>query len=168
MMLKKNYCHVFTRRGALQLEMPLIGTADWQPVSTHLGKQWAAVRIHWLLMREPPQKWLPLRCRLACQGQSPAEALSPPTIRLLSGAVPQTGRQRIVVICKQVEVSRNPNLTDGSCELSHYAFNFKHKCQRVKLTIFLREGPCGGEENDKPFVSVERPGVLLQLASNCN
>ena len=60
-------------------------------ITAHLGKQWAAVRTHWLLIREPPQKWLPLLCRLTCQGQAPAGASWPPTIRVLSGAMPQTG-----------------------------------------------------------------------------
>lgn len=74
------------------------GGGHWQLVSSHLLKQWAAVRTHWSLMREPPQKWLPLRCRLTCHGQSPAAALLPPTIRLFSGAVPQSERQRVKVV----------------------------------------------------------------------
>lgn len=60
-------------------------------IRTHFWKQWAAVRTHWLLIRVPPQAWLPLLYRLACQGQAPAGASTPPTILVLSGAVPQTG-----------------------------------------------------------------------------
>lgn len=50
---------------------------------THLMKQWAAVRIHWLLMIEPPQ-WCLRRnnftCKLTCHGHSPGEESVPPTI----------------------------------------------------------------------------------------
>lgn len=63
-------------------------------VRTHPWKQWAAVRIHWLLIRVPPQECLPLLCRLACQGQAPAGASSPPTILVLRGAMPQTGPKK--------------------------------------------------------------------------
>lgn len=57
---------------------------------SHLEKQWAADITHSLLMREPPQTWLPNLCRLTCQGQLPAGASSPPTIRVFSGVMPHT------------------------------------------------------------------------------
>lgn len=57
---------------------------------THLGKQWAADITHTLLMRDPPQTCPSDIWRLACQGQLPAGAFSPPTILLLSGGVPHT------------------------------------------------------------------------------
>jgi hypothetical protein len=41
-------------------------------------------------MRDPPQTCLSNVWRLACQGQLPAGAFSPPTILLLSGGVPHT------------------------------------------------------------------------------
>lgn len=46
-------------------------------------KQWAAVRIHWLLMIEPPQRCLwrdSFTCKLTCQGHSPGEESVPPII----------------------------------------------------------------------------------------
>lgn len=119
-------------------QLPLHGAPHWSPVSTHLAKQWAAVRIHWLSMREPPQKWLPLRCRLTCQGQSPDVASAPPTIRLLSGATPHTGGQRVKPL--------------------HFLFNEDVSGQeetRVKLTVGLCVAPCGGGEKDNLCVSVE-------------
>lgn len=73
-----------------------IGSCDG--IRAHLGKQWAAVRTHCVLTREPPQKCLPLRCRLACQGHAPAGAFVPPTILLFRGASPQTkGKQRNIM-----------------------------------------------------------------------
>lgn len=48
---------------------------------THLEKQCAAVRTHRSVRRLPPQKWLPLRWMLTCQGHSPSRASRPPTIR---------------------------------------------------------------------------------------
>lgn len=58
--------------------------------AAHLEKQWAALSTHWLLISEPPQKCPKDRCRLTCHGQEPAGAFSPPTMRLLRGAKPQT------------------------------------------------------------------------------
>ncbi|KAK0144238.1 Pro-Pol polyprotein [Merluccius polli] len=53
----------------------------------YLGKkQWAAVSTKLLLMRDPPQKWPPSLVRLACQGQLPRGASSPPTILVFKGA----------------------------------------------------------------------------------
>lgn len=52
----------------------------WGPL-THLEKQCAAVRTQRSVMRLPPQKWLPLRWMLTCQGHSPSKASWPPTIR---------------------------------------------------------------------------------------
>lgn len=43
--------------------------------------QCAAVRIHLLLMREPPQMWVSPMCRLTCQGQCPTAASWPPITR---------------------------------------------------------------------------------------
>lgn len=60
-------------------------------LSFYLGKQWAAVSTHSLLIREPPQKWLLELCRLACHGQLPATASWPPTIFVLREAMPHTG-----------------------------------------------------------------------------
>lgn len=60
---------------------------------THLEKQWAADITHSLLMREPPQTWLPNLCRLTCQGQLPAGASSPPTILVFRGVMPHTGKE---------------------------------------------------------------------------
>lgn len=57
----------------------------------HLLKQWAAVRIHVLLIRLPPQWWTLLTCRLTCHGQSPSSARMPPTI-LSSDNVNKSGR----------------------------------------------------------------------------
>lgn len=47
---------------------------------SYLLKQWAADRIHVLLIKAPPQRWELLHCRLTCHGQSPSSALMPPMI----------------------------------------------------------------------------------------
>lgn len=70
---------------------------SWEGIRTHLWKQWAAVRTHWLLIRVPPQECPPPMCRLACHGQAPTGASSPPTILVLSGAMPQTGPKRQII-----------------------------------------------------------------------
>lgn len=60
---------------------------------THLEKQCAAVRTHRSVMRLPPQKWLPLRWMLTCQGHSPSKASWPPTIRFSILGRPHTRGQ---------------------------------------------------------------------------
>lgn len=61
-------------------------------MSEVLEKQCAAVRTHVGAMRLPPQKWIPLRWMLTCQGHSPSKAFSPPTIRLNIFGCPQALR----------------------------------------------------------------------------
>lgn len=58
------------------------------------GKQWAADRTHWLLISDPPQKWLPSAWRLTCHGQAPPDALTPPTIFVLRGALPHASKKK--------------------------------------------------------------------------
>lgn len=69
-------------------------TASCDAVRAHLMKQWAAVSTYWLLISEPPQIWLLPWCILACQGHDPGAASSPPTIFVLSGAMPHTAQEQ--------------------------------------------------------------------------
>lgn len=59
--------------------------------------QWAAVTSHLGLMRDAPQTWpIDLTWRLTCQGNSPASASWPPTIRdVLNILLPQSAKQTI-------------------------------------------------------------------------
>lgn len=49
--------------------------------STHMKKQWAAVRTHWASMMVPPQMWIGPYCTLTCQGHLLTEVSFPPMIR---------------------------------------------------------------------------------------
>lgn len=49
--------------------------------STHMKKQWAAVRTHCASMMVPPQMWTGPYCTLTCQGHLLTEASFPPMIR---------------------------------------------------------------------------------------
>ena len=71
-------------------DLNTIGFILYHVKVTHLKKQWAADITHSLLMREPPQTWLPNPCRLTCQGQLPTGASSPPTILVFRGVMPHT------------------------------------------------------------------------------
>lgn len=51
--------------------------------------QWAAVRTHWLLIRDPPQNMDEIWTK-AIQGHLPAGASAPPIILVLSWGRPQT------------------------------------------------------------------------------
>ena len=44
-----------------------------------LSKQWAALTIHWLDIKVPPQKWPLTSWKVTCHGHSPSTAGSPPT-----------------------------------------------------------------------------------------
>lgn len=50
---------------------------------SHHVIQWAAVRTHWWLISDPPQKAKPFWCKLACHGHVPRYASKPPIIRVL-------------------------------------------------------------------------------------
>jgi hypothetical protein len=55
-----------------------------RPIHNYPSKQWAAVRIHWRPMMDPPHRWfrdVSFTCRLTCQGHSPKEEFVPPTMR---------------------------------------------------------------------------------------
>lgn len=49
--------------------------------STHMKKQWAAVRTHCASMMVPPQMWMGPNCTLTCQGHLLTEVSFPPMIR---------------------------------------------------------------------------------------
>lgn len=49
--------------------------------STHMKKQWAAVRTHCASMMVPPQMWMGPYCTLTCQGHLVTEVSFPPMIR---------------------------------------------------------------------------------------
>lgn len=72
--------------------LPLAPSHARDPLTprTYSSTQWAAVTIHSGVMMEPPQTWVPCTCRLTCQGQSPGDALLPPTIRLWRIVFPAT------------------------------------------------------------------------------
>lgn len=55
--------------------------ATW--AETHPSTQCAAVTIHWWVMMEPPQTWVPCTWRLTCHGHCPSVAPLPPTILLI-------------------------------------------------------------------------------------
>lgn len=76
----------------------LLYTKTWMR-HEDLSKQCAAVMTQRLLMRDPPQKWLPeeRRCKLTCHGHAPDAALCPPTIRLFKVARPHTEKREIRV-----------------------------------------------------------------------
>ena len=58
-------------------------------------------------MRDPPQIWPPNLCRLACQGQLPAGLSSPPTILLLSGVIPHTRQESILMEVRLLYSTKN-------------------------------------------------------------
>lgn len=64
---------------------------------THSLKQWAADTSHLALMMAAPQKCSLFSRRLTCQGNSPGDASTPPTILpavFQPGCKPQSARQR--------------------------------------------------------------------------
>lgn len=86
---------VFWTWPAVTSDLNLVSPDYFEPLWNfwpHL-KQLVAVRTHSLLMSDPPQRWYPNLCRLTCHGQLPGLALSPPTILVLSGGRPHTGRK---------------------------------------------------------------------------
>ena len=77
---------------------------------THSLKQWAADTSHLALMMAAPQKCSLFSRRLTCQGNSPGDASTPPTILpavFQPGCKPQSARQR--------SPTRTPRRQDCSC-----------------------------------------------------
>lgn len=71
-------------------------------------EQCAAVTIVLLLIIVPPQKWLPLSCKEAIKGNSPAEAEVPPTMDS-SGASSHWGVGAATMRAGRAKASRGSN-----------------------------------------------------------
>ena len=63
-------------------------------IITNPERQWAAVRIHWGLINEPPQNQVSFKLNPTSQGNSEGPAWIPPTIRVSSLlALPQISKK---------------------------------------------------------------------------
>ena len=74
-------------------------------IITNPERQWAAVRIHWGLINEPPQNQVSFKLNPTSQGNSVGPAWIPPTIRVSSLlALPQISKKTRVNLTSYFQI----------------------------------------------------------------
>lgn len=105
----------------------------------HPDRQWAAVNTHRLEIRDPPQKCAPSVSRETCQGHTPGDEFSPPTILVFRGAIPHSRRDvfldfhhypnSVIDLCAHGHLPLTPTVTTTGSQTTHSL----HLDSRTKL-----------------------------------